>query len=94
MSNQENLPAEPVWTRFFDMCSGGGEKLSSSVIWIEAEELEAISLFKQIFNRDPHNVTCNCCGEDYTVYERTFEPEPGHFIVSRSDIEKFKETKT
>lgn len=79
-----------TWTRFFDMNSGGGCKLGTDIIWIEANEEKAIELFERIFGRDPNNVTCSCCGSDYYVYESDFKPKDGDFIVSKSDIEKFE----
>lgn len=79
-----------MWTKFFDMSSGGSEKLDAGVIWIEASEDEAIPIFEQIFDRDPYNVTCACCGSDYSVYETDFEPNNGDWIVSRRDIERFR----
>ena len=38
-------------------------------IYIEAPEPEARRVFKSLFDRDPDNVTCDCCGEDYSVSE-------------------------
>ena len=81
--------AESVWTRFFDMSSGGYEKLDYTVIWIEAPEEEAVKIFEDIFGRDPNNVTCPCCGEDYSIYEDVFEPRAGDAIVSKENIENF-----
>jgi hypothetical protein len=78
------------WTKFFDMSSGGREKLGACTIWIEASEREATYMFTQMFGRDPHNVTCDCCGPDYAVFEA--EPEFGNsdWVVTASDIERFK----
>lgn len=58
-----------AWTKFLDMSSGGGEKLDWWSIWIEAPEAEARVIFYNLFDRDPDNVTCDCCGEDYSVTE-------------------------
>jgi len=52
-----------------DMHSGGGQKLEWSCIYIEAPEAEARVIFQNAFGRDPDNVTCNCCGQDYSVTE-------------------------
>jgi len=79
-----------MWTKFIDMCSGGSEKLGASTIWIEAEKGEAIDLFERIFDRDPHNVTCGCCGPDYLVYEDEPEIEAGDWVVTAEDIARFK----
>lgn len=58
-----------VWTHFWDMHSGGGQKLDWGHIYIEAPEAEARGTFEKLFGRDPNHVTCNCCGEDYSVSE-------------------------
>ena len=63
-----------MWTRFFDMSSGGKEKLEHTVIWIEAKERKAVWIFESMFNRSPLNVTCKCCGPDYSIDE--FESGP------------------
>lgn len=58
-----------TWTHFHDMHSGGGLKLDWPHIWIEAPEAEAIRIFETRFGRNPGHVTCNCCGEDYSLSE-------------------------
>lgn len=60
---------DKVFTHFYDMHSGGYQKLSHAVIVIEAPKQEAIEIFKSIFKRDPHNITCDCCGADYAIDE-------------------------
>lgn len=57
------------WTHFWDMHSGGDQKLDWAHIFIEAPEAEAMQIFKDRFGRDPYNVTCDCCGSDYSVSE-------------------------
>jgi hypothetical protein len=53
-----------------DMHSGGGNKIGSyDYIYIEAPAAEAVRYFEKRFGRDPHNVTCRCCGEDFIVNE-------------------------
>lgn len=79
-----------MWTKFFDMSSGGSEKLGACTIWIEASKGEAVDLFERIFDRAPYNVTCDCCGEDYSVYEAEPEIEAGDWVVTAEDIERFK----
>ena len=79
-----------MWTRFFDRSSGGSEKLDAGTIWIEAAADEAVDLFEQIFGRDPHNVTCTCCGPDYSIFEEEIpDIQPGQFVVTSADIERF-----
>ena len=79
-----------MYTEFYDMSSGGSEKLDASIIFIEAELNEALELFEAIFGLDPYNVTCTCCGSDYSVSETDREPENGDWVVSKSDILRFK----
>jgi len=55
-------------TRFMDMHSGGKLKTPFTHIYIDAPLKEALEVFKDTFKRDPNNVTCKCCGEDF-VYE-------------------------
>lgn len=55
-------------TRFMDMHSGGHLKTPYTHIYIDEPIGEAIRTFKELFKRDPDNVTCTCCGEDF-VYE-------------------------
>jgi hypothetical protein len=61
-----------MWTKFFDMSSGGSTKVKldgryKEHIYIELPEDEAINYFEERFNRHPYNVTCDCCGEDYSI---------------------------
>jgi hypothetical protein len=51
------------------MHSGGDQKLDWGHIYIEAPEEEAMVIFYNRFGRNPHRVTCTCCGEDYSVTE-------------------------
>lgn len=61
---------EKRWFEFYDMASGGYEKESFPYISIEARsKAEAIKLFRKVFGRDPLNITCDCCGEDYVISE-------------------------
>lgn len=82
-----------VWTRFFDLSSGGQEKTPYTTIWIEAPEEEAIEVFQEIFCLDPYNVTCECCGSDFSVWEAKPDFQNGEAIVSRADIERFRSGK-
>lgn len=62
-----NIKTKTV-TRFMDMHSGGHLKTPYTHIYIDEPLGEAVKTFKEIFKRDPDNVTCTCCGEDF-VYE-------------------------
>lgn len=58
-----------AWTKFVDMHSGGGQKLDWAYVYIEAPESEAEVIFYKRFGRNPHKVTCTCCGPDYSLTE-------------------------
>jgi len=59
-----------TFTTFIDMHSGGGTKIKPyEYIFIELPEYLAIPFFEKKFRRDPSNVTCNCCGDDYSISE-------------------------
>jgi hypothetical protein len=55
-------------TRFMDMHSGGKLKTPFTHIYVDASLDKALEIFKDTFKRDPDNITCKCCGEDF-VYE-------------------------
>lgn len=56
------------WTRFYDMCSGGGIKESPyEYIYIEAPEEQAKIIFYNKFGHNPERVSCTCCGSDYSI---------------------------
>lgn len=84
-----NQIVKPIWTRFFDMSSGGSSKLDHEVIWIEATEEKAVQIFEDMFGRNPDNITCYCCGEDFSYYQTEFKPEIGDAIVSVEDMNNF-----
>jgi len=68
-----------VWTSFWDMHSGGGQKEQWSKIFIEAPQSEAEVIFQNRFGHNPYRVTCTCCGEDYSVDEHeTLEHATGY----------------
>ncbi len=57
-----------MWTKFWDMHSGGGLKEDPiQFIFIEAPADEAVVVFYNRFKHNPYRVTCSCCGEDYSV---------------------------
>lgn len=69
-----------MFYRFFDVHSGGVAKLDRTV-YIEASSYdEAAARFKARFGRDPYNVTCDCCGPDFSVMD-----VEAHDIPSRHD---------
>jgi hypothetical protein len=57
-----------MWTQFWDMNSGGGQKEEWDRIYIEAScEQEAEIIFSRRFGHNPNRVTCHCCGSDYAI---------------------------
>lgn len=56
-----------TWTHFWDMHSGGRQKLDWAHIYIQAPEEEAKLIFYNLFGRNPERITCSCCGEDYAI---------------------------
>ena len=63
-----------MWTRFYDMSSGGGTKTPFDIIYIEAKEKAAIWIFKDYFeNIDPNGENCSTCGSNFYISE--FESE-------------------
>ena len=76
------------FTYFFDMSSGGGSKLDTDNIYIEAKKSLAKVVFERVFDRDPENVTCQCCGCDYSI-DTKIDPEipNGSFVITKQDIE-------
>ena len=66
-----NVPStlDGPWTHFWDMHSGGGQKLPWAHIFIQADEDTARKMFAEAFGRDPDNETCSCCGDDYVIEE-------------------------
>lgn len=79
-----------MYTKFMDMCSGGGVKLGAEYIYIQAKGDEAESVFEEILGRDPNNITCNCCGPDFCVYDEVSDGkdiESGSIVITSEDIE-------
>jgi hypothetical protein len=58
-----------MWTKFWDMHSGGSQKEEQQFIFIEASEDEAKAIFYNRFGHNPERVTCTCCGDDYSISE-------------------------
>jgi len=56
-----------MWTRFFDMHSGGGSKEGFNFIYIEAPYDLAKLIFYNRFGHNPDRVSCTCCGSDYSI---------------------------
>lgn len=58
-----------MWTRFYDMHSGGDTKEDYQIILIEAKEELAKLIFYNRFGHNPDRVSCTCCGSDYWADE-------------------------
>lgn len=59
-----------AWTKFWDMYSGGRVKLDPvDKVFIEAPMEQAIGVFYARFCINPYHITCDCCGEDYSISE-------------------------
>lgn len=59
-----------AWTQFWDMHSGGRAKLDPvDKVFIEAPMEQALGVFYARFDRNPRHITCDCCGEDYSISE-------------------------
>lgn len=65
-----------MWTKFYDMSSGGREKTPYSEIFIELPIGPARKYFAERFQIDPDNITCECCGPDFDIQEQNEEPAP------------------
>lgn len=68
-----------MFTLFWDMHSGGGQKEKWSKIYIEAPIEEAVKIFYNRFGHNPERVSCTCCGGDYSIEEfETLEQASGY----------------
>lgn len=84
-----------MWTRFYDMHSGGRSKLDWEIIYIEAPKEKAIKIFKEKFDRDPFNITCDCCGDDYDVdSEETLEAVTKFFRGKNISLDNYLKDQT
>ena len=60
------------WTWFHDMGTGPGfdwKVRGFQDIILQAPLEQAVSIFSQLFSRDPWKRSCGCCGSDYNIYE-------------------------
>ena len=57
-----------MWVEFMDMHSGGGRKWKTEYVFIEADDaIQAREVFERVTGRSPDWVSCETCGEDYSV---------------------------
>ena len=64
-----NSSKKNVWTHFWDMHSGGGQKTDYAHIFVNLPYYSAVAWFEEYFDRDPNNITCECCGSDFSINE-------------------------
>jgi len=87
-----------MWTQFWDMHSGGGQKEKFAECYIEAPQAEAEVIFYNRFGHNPNRVTCTCCGNDYSISEEeTLEQLTGYhrgcaavYTLNGDEIEKWQ----
>jgi hypothetical protein len=58
-----------MFTKFYDLSSGGSAKEEFCTLYVELPISEAIEWFIDKYGHDPYNITCECCGSDYSVWE-------------------------
>lgn len=77
-----------MFTRFFDMSSGGSEKEDFCTLYVELHENDAIEWFENKYGHSPYNVTCTCCGSDYSVCEVGENPnmDDADLIIRKEDL--------
>jgi hypothetical protein len=79
-----------MWTKFWDMHSGGGAKEKLEEIYIEAPEEEAKIIFYNRFGHRADRVTCPCCGEDYVVESSPSLEDLTAFHRGNMSIDQYK----
>lgn len=86
-----------MWTEFFDMSGGGYRKIKDyGIIYIELPLKEAVEYFESIFNVYAYGVTCDCCGEDFSISEgETLEsfhinPRKKILIIQHDHLDRFR----
>ena len=72
-----------MWTLFLDGRSGGGVKIKKyECVCIELPISLAMVVFYRRFKRDPYHITCECCGQDFDIYEYKTKKEMKEFLVN------------
>lgn len=65
------MNSELHWFRFMDMHGGGDARTKYDYVYVQAtDEDEAVKAFQGYLHVNPYNVTCKCCGEDYSIHEK------------------------
>ena len=78
-----------MWTRFSDMYSGGSKKTLYDYLYIEAEQHAAVNAFTHIFGEHPYSVSCNCCGQDFSVREASTLEDASEFERGEVPLESY-----
>ena len=89
----KNERLKGVWTKFWDMCSGGKEKEKWEIIYIQASEDEAKVIFYNRFGHNPERVTCTCCGEDYSISSESDIHELTSYHQRGCELEEYMQKK-
>lgn len=75
------------WTEFVDVWSGGSAKEPWDRIFIQAPVSVACLVFESIFEHNPRNVSCTCCGEEYSIAEAVeFSFGSNVLLIKAADI--------
>ena len=70
-----------MYVIYLDNYSGGGKSTDYERIIIEAvDEDEADKIFEKKFNYDPYSVSCECCGDDYSITWADTEEELNEYL--------------
>ncbi len=75
-----------MWTKFWDMNSGGVRKEKWDLIFIEAPIDEAELIFFNRFGHNPNRVSCTCCGSDYAIDDAETLEELQEYHLSGRDF--------
>lgn len=66
IADEKDSTSTSCYTIFYDMYSGGSGKESFDKLAVRLPKEKAVDWFKSKY-RDPYNITCECCGQDYEV---------------------------
>ncbi len=69
------------FVEFYDCYSGGFRKLGVNKVYIQGNKKDATEEFEVLFNRDPKNVSCECCGRDFVIQDKIELPEFLHDCI-------------
>ena len=65
----------------YDMHSGGRQKTPYEIIIMKADNEKHLAyLFDRKFDRSIYNVTCECCGSDFSIQEFKTKKEAEEYL--------------